>query len=278
MIFGFTAYVIDIGLVYIEKTKLSNAVDAAVLAAALELPRDDEKAEEVALDYLKKNNVDCQNIVIDISEDKKSIQIHGDKNVKHLFAILLGIDKSNVKVNTKAVIGPARTVKGGIRPFAVEMYNFNYGDLVTLKEDAGDGYDGNYGGISLGGEGANVFKLNALYGYSGTISVGDMIPTEPGNIAGATMEIQKYIDTDYSSFNNFNRDSERLWTIPLVNSMMVNGKKEVLVLGFGQFFVENVKNKAGKIEIEGRFIKYVINGEIDMNLSDTGVYGVKLER
>lgn len=278
MIFGFTAYVIDIGLVYIEKTKLSNAIDAAALAAALELPRDDEKAEEVALDYLKKNNVDCQNIVINISEDKKSIQIHGNKNVKHLFAILLGIDKSIVKVNTKAVIGPARTVKGGIRPFAVEMYNFNYGDLVTLKEDAGDGYDGNYGGISLGGEGANVFKLNALYGYSGTISVGDMIPTEPGNIAGATMEIQKYIDTDYSSFNNFNRDSERLWTIPLVNSMVINGKKEVLVLGFGQFFVENVKNRAGKIEIEGRFIKYVINGEIDMNLSDTGVYGVKLER
>jgi len=37
-LFGFTAYVIDIGMVYIERIKLSNAMDSAALAAALELP------------------------------------------------------------------------------------------------------------------------------------------------------------------------------------------------------------------------------------------------
>ena len=32
---GFTAYVIDIGLVYAERIKLSNALDSAALAAIL---------------------------------------------------------------------------------------------------------------------------------------------------------------------------------------------------------------------------------------------------
>ena len=32
---GFTSYVVDIGLIYAEKVKLSNAIDSAVLAASL---------------------------------------------------------------------------------------------------------------------------------------------------------------------------------------------------------------------------------------------------
>ena len=39
-LFGFTAFVIDIGIIYSEKTKLSNAIDSAALVATLELPAD----------------------------------------------------------------------------------------------------------------------------------------------------------------------------------------------------------------------------------------------
>ena len=276
LLLGFTAYVIDIGLVYLEKVKLSNAIDSAVLAASLELPTDTTKARNVAVEYLQKNNVDPSKVSITISDDKKSIQMKGFKNINHIFAPIIGVNNSNINASTKAIIAPIKSIKGGIRPFAVEAFDFSYGDVVMLKEGAGDGYHGNYGEVSLGGTGANVFKSNALYGYSGIITVGDMIYTQTGNMAGAANAIKNYINSEYSSFNNFERNSIRLWTVPLVDSLTVDGRKDVLVVGFGEFYVEEIVKDTGKIEIQGRFIRYVANGEVDMTLSDTGAYGAKL--
>ncbi|HEX9027224.1 MAG TPA: TadE/TadG family type IV pilus assembly protein [Clostridium sp.] len=278
VLLGFAAYVLDVGIIYVEKEKLTNAIDSAALAAILELPSDDIKAKAVAVDYLQKNNVDPNQTTIVVGVDHKSIQIEGIKNVKHLFAPIIGINSSNVNAKTKAVLAPAKSVNSGIRPFAVEAYNFPYGELVTIKEGAGDGYHGNYGAVALGGQGSNVFRINALYGYNGTISVGDYIDTEPGNMAGATNDINNYINSEHSTFDNFSRNSIRLWTIPLVDSLTVDGRKSVLVVGFAAFYVEGVNDVAGKIEIKGRFIKYVLNSQVDVNLNDTGVYGAKLSR
>ncbi|MGV8982965.1 TadE/TadG family type IV pilus assembly protein [Clostridium sp.] len=273
---GFTAYVVDIGLIYVERVKLSNAIDSAVLAASLELPTGPIKAKEVAIEYLKMNNVDPSKVSIAISTDNKSIEMVGIKTVDHFFAPIIGIDSSNINAITKAIIAPVKSVIGGIRPFAVEKFDFSYGDVVTLKEGAGDGYHGNYGAVALGGTGANVFRTNAIYGYSGLISIGDMIDTEPGNMVGATNEIENYINSEFSSFSDFKRNSIRLWTMPLVDSLTVNGRKDVLVVGFGEFYVENITKNSGKVEIQGRFIRFVTNGEIDMTVNDSGVYGSKL--
>ena len=276
VLLGFTAYVVDIGLIYIEKTKLSNAIDSALLAASLELPTSSTKAKTVAIEYLQKNDTDPSKVSIVIGADNKSIQMSGVKNVNHFFAPIIGIDSSDVTTSAKVIIAPVKSARGGIRPFAVEKFNFSYGDAVTLKEGAGDGYHGNYGAVALGGTGANVFKSNSLYGYSGIITVGDRIDTETGNMAGASNEIKNYIESEYSNFSDFNRNSIRLWTIPLVDSLLVDGRKDVLVVGFGEFYVEDITKGSGKLEIHGRFIRYVTNGEVDMTISDTGAYGSKL--
>ncbi|MHC1682228.1 MAG: TadE/TadG family type IV pilus assembly protein [Clostridiaceae bacterium] len=275
-ILGFVAYVVDIGIVYSEKEKLSNAIDSAALAASLELPNDDIKARTVAIDYVEKNGVDRYSTVISISEDHKSVGIYGAKNIKHFFAPIIGINDSDIDSKTKAIIAPVKSVKDGVRPFAVVAYDYPYGALVTLKEGAGDGYNGNYGAIALGGQGANVFKTNALYGYNGTISVGDYIKTETGDMAGASNAIKNYIESEKSTFDNFPRDSIRLWIIPLVDTLQVNGRGEIQIVGFACFYVENVANKSGKIEISGRFVRYVMDANVDETLKDTGAYGAKL--
>lgn len=275
---GFTAYVADIGMVYAEKIKLSNALDSAALAAVLELPNNDAKAVAVAQDYLQKNGVDSSDTSITISDDHKSIKIDGDKNVRHLFAPIMGINSSNVNSKATAVVGPAKSISSGIRPFAVQVYDFSFGTEVTLKEDAGSGYSGNYGTVALGGRGSSVFESNSLYGYSGTITVGDYIDTETGNMAGAANSIKNYINGENSAFDKFPRDSIRLWTLPLVDTFQVNGRGQIQVVGFGEFYVESVSQKSGKIEVMGRFVKYVTNAQIDMALDDTGTYGAKLEK
>ncbi|NBG87949.1 TadE/TadG family type IV pilus assembly protein [Isachenkonia alkalipeptolytica] len=278
VLLGFTALVVDIGMVYAERTKLSNAIDSAVLAATLELPNHPEEAKAVALEYLEKNNVDTEDTEIIIGEDHRSIEITGLKEVKHFFAPVLGILSSDTGAATKAVIGPASSVSEGVRPFAVEKFPFEYGDEVILKAGAGDGYHGNYGAAALGGTGASRFKDNSLFGYEGTISVGDFIDTEPGNMAGATSAIRNYINEESSSFDNFERDSKRLWTIPLVDDVEPEGRDELLVVGFGQFYVEDVANAGGHTEITGRFVEFVTNATIDQDLDNTGTYGAKLTR
>lgn len=275
VLFGFTAFVIDIGIIYSEKIKLSNAIDSAALAATLELPKDEIKARATAIEYIQKNNEDPNQATITISADNKSVQIETVKNVEHLFAKIIGISNSEVDVKTKAIVAPVKSVKDGVRPFAVEVFNFSYGDLVTLKHGAGDGYHGNYGVVALGG---SVFKSNALYGYSGTVSVGDYIDTEPGNMTGACTAIKNYINDENSTFNNFPRDSIRLWTVPLVDSLIVDGRTSVLVVGFAVFYVEDAKNTSGKMEFDGRFVRYVLSGPVDVNLNDTGAYGAKLSK
>lgn len=277
VLFGFAAYVIDIGFVYANKIKLSNAIDSAALAAAFELPNSDEKAVEVATDYLNKNNVDANDAVINVGEDHKSITIAAAKRVNHFFAPVIGIKSSTVNANTKAVIGPAEAVTG-IRPIAVEYFEYTYGDVVTLKEGAGDSYHGNYGAVDLGGTGASVFENNVLHGYNGKISVGDLLYTETGDMAGACNDIKNYLSSDISTFANFERNSIRLWTLPLVDSLDVDGKKPSNVIGFGEFYVEDIDKNGGKLEITGRFLKFVGNSEINNNLVDTGVYGAKLSR
>ena len=277
-LFGFTAFAIDIGMIYVERNTLSNAIDSAVLGATLELPNNPEGARAVALEYLEKNNIAPGDAEVIIGSDDRSVEIRGTREVKHFFAPIIGINSSETNAGSKAIIGPAESVDKGVRPFAVEKFPFTYGDSVILKAGAGDGYHGNYGAVALGGRGADIFRANALHGYNGTISVGDLIDTETGNMAGATSAIRTYINSENSTFEDFPRDSIRLWTSPLIDTLELDGRDEVEVVGFGQFYVEEVYNNGGHTEVEGRFVEFVTNATIDLELEDTGTYGTKLSR
>lgn len=271
-----TSYVVDIGQVYIEKEKLTNGIDAAALAAALELPKDPLKAETVAKEYLVKNNIDVENVVIQIGIDHKSIAIGANKEVLHLFAGIFGIEQSQINASNKVIVGPLKSVSGGIRPFAVETFDYQYGDRVILKEGAGDGYHGNYYAVALGGTGLSVLRENVINGYRGTLHIGDIINTEPGNMATILTTIRDVIQADGSTFQNFKRISPRIWTIPIVDSLSVDGSKPVTITAFAQFYIEDVGSKSGHAQLTGRFLQYVGNGEIDLEASEKGAYGVKL--
>lgn len=275
-IFGFMAFVADIGIVYAEKTKLTNAIDAAVLAAGLELPKGQSIAIAVAEEYLQLNGVELSETNIVISPDNKSISISATRDVNHIFAVAFGSDQTSVTVSNKAIIAPAKSVKGGIRPIGVEKFDFTFGQLVTLKEAAGDGYNGNYGAIALGGTGSSIFLDNLLYGYDGVLTIGDTIPTETGVMANVINDTMEYINSHPSTYLNYDRNSPRLWTVPLVDNIDLNGRDYTTIVGFAQFFVENIGKQSGKMTIDGRFIHYAANGEIDLSQDDYGIYAVKL--
>ncbi|RKD28854.1 hypothetical protein BET03_06990 [Thermohalobacter berrensis] len=276
-ILGFTALVTDVGLLLIKKVNLSNALDASVLAGIQELPSNSDKAIEVVKEYAQKNGVSPENIEVYIQNDNTLLKAYAVDDVNFMFAKILGINQSQVSASSTAIVAPVTAVYDGIRPFVVEQQDFEYGQQVVLKEGAGDGYNGNYGAVALGGTGSNIFRNNVKYGYKGKLKVGDLIDTETGNMSGPTLEgIDFILQVDYSTFDNFSRDSLRLWTIPVVDTLAVDGRKEVKVVGFAEFFVEGAVENNGKAEIIGRFIEFAVNGDISETQSDFGLKGVKL--
>jgi len=270
------ALVIDMGLVYAEKVRLTNAIDAAILAGGQDLPNDKTEARQVMEEYLISNDVSVEDVEISIAHDGMSAEIIGTKNVKHYFAKLIGFDSSDITENVKLVLGSASAVTGGLRPFAVEKFPYTYGTEIILKEGAGDGYHGNYGAVALGFPGTTVLLENALYGYDGTISIGDWIDTEPGNMASMITPIANKLDAVGDSFDTYENSSGKLWTIPLVDSLVVSGRDAVEVVGFAQVYIERVEKYQGDAIIVARFVQFVANGEIGENIEDTGVYAMKL--
>ncbi|OGO86430.1 MAG: hypothetical protein A2Y22_02850 [Clostridiales bacterium GWD2_32_59] len=265
-----SALVIDVGIVEVKKAHIAGVADAAVLAAVSEQAMGNENLEEVALMYCEKNDINVEKVDITIGN---GVIVAINDSVDSIFSKIIGIEKINTSVKSRAIFGAVSEVYSGTRPIAVERQEFVFGQEVTLKSDS-DSYSGNYGAVELGGSGANNYRYNIIYGYTGTLKVGDNIDTEPGNMEGPTEQGIDYITrNDDSTIDNYTKNSPRLWVIPVVDTLSVNGRKTVTIVGFAQFFVEDTGSKG---EIIGRFIRNVANGKISENQIDYGLVAVKL--
>lgn len=278
IILGFAALTLDIGVVALEKAKLSKAVDAAALASAQELVTEKTNAKNAAFEYLYRNNRNYLAASCNIDYDYRGVEVTASKDVRFYFANILGIRNKNIKAAAKAKVENIFSVTG-IRPIAVVQQTFIYGKLYSLKEGGGGGTTGNYAPIELGGTGANVYRYNLLNGYNGTVSVGDIIMTETGNIAGATQTgINNMVSQCSDTYYNYSLNCSRVIFLPVVNTLTVNGKKAIKVLGFATFFLEGVSmdSNTGQADVIGRFITYCMDGETSSTISDFGTYGIKL--
>lgn len=101
LIMGLTALVIDVGNVALQKQKFQNAIDAATLAAAQELP-DRAGAIRVAKQYVELNGFDESDISIDFSNDDSTISITANKKIDFFFARIFGFDSMTTSINSSA--------------------------------------------------------------------------------------------------------------------------------------------------------------------------------
>ncbi len=274
ILLGATAVVADYGLAVITKARLQYALDAAVLAGAQDLMVSGSLAQTSAETYLQLNGVTLQEATIVVDVANKKISGQATRGINTIFARFVGIDSVVLSASSEAIIGVASSVSGGLRPYGIVDKYYEFGEMMTLKQD--ESYHGNYGAVALGGGGAQVLNDNAINGYNGTIKIGDLIDTEPGNMTSVVNDIRERLLLDSSTWENYTKESYRVWTVPIVDSMVVSGRKTVTVMGFASIFVEDIVKANGKMEIVGRFIKFVGSGELDTSADDFGVYAVKL--
>lgn len=278
---GFSALVTDIGMVTLHKARLSNAVDAAALAGAQELIYNNHSPEHKAKQYFEKNGYPSDSVNIDLEEDGSALRVTASYEVKFILGKVLGFNSNTVSATAKGKVLPIIGVSNGVRPFAIENQTLEFGTEYVLKAGGGDGNSGNYGGVSLGGNGANVYYNNIVDGYNGRLMVGDLIYTEPGNMSGPTQSGIDYLLTQCNhtpkcNHESFNPDCPRIITVIIIDTLVVSGRAQVQIIGFASFFLEGVAGSGNESEVTGRFIRTVTSGEVSESQGDFGLYGVRL--
>lgn len=264
------AFVVDLGSVYAEKAKLQNAVDAAALAGAYDLPKG---ADAMASADAYFNSNGYTDIIPIIVPDVDSVTVTATKRVDYSFAHVVGLNSANVTASATASISPADGVTGVI-PVGIVQQEFNIGQEYTLKEGGGDGANGNFGGLDFGtltsfknsafkGGGASLFQNLITKGYDQPIFVNEKVKTETGAMTG----------------KSFTKD--KIAFIPIVDSMDVNGKKEVTILGFAAFKIKSYSEeteggKKKKGVIVGTFEYAVVGSSVAGEQTDYGLHNVRL--
>jgi Flp pilus assembly protein TadG len=285
LLIGMMAFITDAGMMYLEKSRLQNAVDAIALAAMQDYSKGEAVMIAQANHIAELNNVKSEDLVINFSNNGKQITVSTSKNVQMYFARIFNITDAAVQAKASAKIGTI-VAADGIRPFAVEQQNFEFGKTYTLKKGAGEAYTGNYGALALGETGATNYRNNLQYGYTGELEIGDLVKigedleTEPGNMSGPTYEGVKYLidkDTHTShDLTKLEKDCPRLIVIPVVDSFNVEGRSTVKIMGFANFFLEDTIYEGGMTSVTGKFIETLGQGEIDDTATGYGMLGVKL--
>ncbi|MCE5285128.1 MAG: Tad domain-containing protein [Pelosinus sp.] len=287
IVMGLGAVAVDIGNLYLHKTRLQNMADAAALAGVQELPDNGDKAAQIARNYAMLNGKSGDMITDLTILQNVQIGISVKRSVPYFFAKIFGLSSQDVSASSAARIVTV-SAASGIVPFGVVKQNFVYGERYILKYGGGSGYDGNFAALALGGSGSPVYQNNIKYGYSGSIKIGDWISTEPGNMSGPTGEGVSYrVSEDYTAtFETVHKDSARIVIVPILDTLEVNGRSDVQVVGFAGFFLEGVGSSGNDNFVYGRFMKLVIPpadyqtsgfSELADTLTSTyGVYGARL--
>ena len=100
---GATGLAIDVGRLFIAKAELVRAVDAAALAATLELP-DLTNAQAKALTYMAQNEPTAQASAV-TSPTERQIEVHGTKTVDVIFMRIFGVSSVSVSAGATAGFG-----------------------------------------------------------------------------------------------------------------------------------------------------------------------------
>ncbi len=284
VLFGMAALVVDAGLLYLDRARLTTAVDAAGLAGAQELPLHPGRAVETALNYGSLNQI--TDLQAEVLPGGKTLEVRAKLERPLLFGRFLGQNWGEVSARAVAMVAPLGSAIG-VAPFGVEEHQLKDGVRYVLKQPAGT-YEsplgsGNYGALSIGGSGASRYEENLRDGYKGVLRVGDRLATETGNMSGPTkraldIRIDSCPDGLNCSVESFSRNCKHLLVVPIFKK--INGSikqiKEVEIVGFAPFHVDKVEGNGNESTVYGYFVPNLGVGSPDPTLGDYGFRGVIL--
>ena len=288
---GISALVIDVGNIMLERQKLHDALDAAVLAGAAKLidakPTDElyqlanvaDEAELTATSYAKANDVHNPNF--EINPSKREIKGTGQKKVMLSFARFLGYEEFTIDASSKA---KARPISNGMGfaplgvvapdPTNTTNYGFNENDIYEIKKGPQFAITGNFGALDLKRQdetqnsGADSYEVNLKKGYDGILDIekNSLVSTKPGNMPVSTVD---------GIYDRITLTGNRLFFLPVIDTLPTGKGEQVRMIGFAAFYITDYQ----KNWVKGKFVKHISQGgwAKDESLEkDFGFYSVKL--
>ena len=262
VIVGALTLVMDVGNLYYNQVSMQVAADSGVLAGALYLPSYPSQAVSVAQDYAQRNGIKAGEIVsCTVSPDNKTVLITTSRNLPCFFCRVLGEGTAHadtapstettagtgIKVGASALIVPIKAATGVVPIGLNSGTDLNFGNVVQLKQ--GQVGPGNWSPLALGGTGADNYRTNVQNGYPGSVSVGDSLQTETGNLVGPTNQaFQDRISRGNNQFStgtfqNHDLNDPRVMLIPIVDFSNINGSSQVPMKGFAMMWIVSVSGQ-----------------------------------
>ncbi|HOP11191.1 MAG TPA: pilus assembly protein TadG-related protein [Oscillospiraceae bacterium] len=146
VLLAFTAMAVDLGMAYMQASKLQAALDAGALAGAAYLPNTTE-ATAAAIECVELNGYTASDISISFSDSDSKISLTSAKEIDTMFLKALGINQWNIAKKAAA----AKTNSGG--GGGVFGYRIFYGS--------------NNGALSMGGQ----FTINGSVHGNNNVSI-----------------------------------------------------------------------------------------------------------
>lgn len=300
VLIGFGSLSVDVAKLATTRTQLQNAADAAALAGASALdPTTGVIVQPTAIGRAQTSAVsnkafidEPQPVVLAAADVtfptptrcKVKVRREGANGVVTTLAQVVGLKKLEVTATATAKIDTVGTVLCGILPLGVSPQgnqNFLVGcnHTYTLKSGSGGGGGGQYGAVDfpqcvntgdcagMPSTGANTFRCLMKYGYCCPISIGDVVKTESGNMAGPTRQAIDYrFDADacsdqgicYTEYLARGGSGQRVVLIPITTP--VAGNANVTILGFSAFFLKTRVGTGQGGSLQGEFLYKVIPG------------------
>ena len=270
VLLGFAALVVDVGNLYIVKSQLQNASDAAALAGAQDLGTTVD-AEATAKNYAEVNGVPKAETLVDTTYDNNpsKIEVFSTKNVSYTFARFLGLLETDV---TARAVAQKATEGGDAFNYAV----FAGGGALTFtggKHIIGGSVYGK-DGVSFNGSDnkieGDVVSSTSTVNVSGTIE-GDTItnnPVIPMPDFSNLVKAQATICTTVIEFNNAVAGTGDIYFIgDLTITAHIPGDRVVVATG-------NIDANSAAQTSADSVTFYSINGDITFNGGTSEIYGI----
>jgi Putative Flp pilus-assembly TadE/G-like len=288
VLLGALALGTDVAVHYYNWEQIQKAADSAVLAGANSLPDNPSQAMAIAQQYAVANGVKAAEITSDtVAANDLSITMTVQRTVPYFFGHVLGLTNVTMKVSATAAPQPPTSTVGApsssaassgssgggsytpasctntgdcqVLPIGLDHNTvYSDGEQITLQQ--GQVGPGNWDLLALGGVGGSNLRTNIAVGYSGMISVGDWVLTEPGKKVGPVDQgFQDRLDAAATvdpngTYSTHAPTNPRVIVLPIVDWEDQNGRTDVQVDAFATVWLDSYSG--GNVTVH--FISQVI--------------------
>lgn len=307
---GVAATVTDLGVAYTKTAQTQTAADAAVLAAGMKLPvktGDTARQQQViqtAREYLTKNGVKDASLATVTLGDLQdgayhSVYVNQPADSETFFARIFDIKLITFRREAEAKVVPCAALSDLV-PLSIQESTLSsiiasgasQHAILKYGSNTDDVNNGAFGAIDLDGVkggGANDYTNWLANGYQSKLTIGTVLPIEPGNMTGPTYSgiVQRYNACTHfpseggCSISKYVDDCPRVMKVPVIE-FTDNSHKYVRVVGFAAFVLEDYTTYEDQGCVIGSYVNMVNVGAADGDLTGTvdsyGVYSLVLTK